>query len=45
MAMHADLRIATGLPVYFCEPHSPWQLERTSSPNGLLDSRFPKEPI
>ncbi len=25
MAKHADLRIATGLPVYFCEPHSPWQ--------------------
>ena len=25
MAKHEDLRIATGLPVYFCEPHSPWQ--------------------
>ena len=35
MARHADLRIATGLPVYFCEPHSPWH-------NGLLRQYFPK---
>ena len=25
MAQHAQLRIETGLPIYFCDPHSPWQ--------------------
>jgi IS30 family transposase len=24
MAQHAQLRIQTGLPIYFCDPHSPW---------------------
>ncbi len=25
MAQHAQLRIDTGLAIYFCDPHSPWQ--------------------
>src|SRR5947207_3695088 len=25
MAQHVQLRIETGLPIYFCDPHSPWQ--------------------
>jgi hypothetical protein len=43
MAQHAKLRIATGLDVYSCDPHSPWQRgtnENTVSvmrgPAGLL---------
>ena len=28
MAQHAQLRINTGLAVYFCDPHSPWQRGR-----------------
>ena len=42
MAQHAQLRIDTGLPIYFCDPHSPWQRPSNENTNGLLRQYFPK---
>lgn len=42
MAQHAKLRIDTGLPVYFCDPQSPWQRATNENTNGLLRQYFPK---
>ena len=36
MAQHAQLRIDTGLPIYFCDPRSPWQRGSNENTNGLL---------
>jgi IS30 family transposase len=42
MAQHAQLRIDTGLPIFFCDPHSPWQRATNENTNGLLRQYFPK---
>ncbi len=42
MSQHAQLRIDTGVAVYFCDPHSPWQRGTNENTNGLLRQYFPK---
>ncbi len=42
MSRHARLRIDTGLPIYFCDPHSSWQRGTNKNTNGLLRQYFPK---
>lgn len=42
MSQHVQLRIKTGLPIYFCDPHSPWQRGTNENTNGLLRQYFPK---
>ena len=42
MAEHVQFTIDTDVPVYFCDPHSPWQRGSNENTNGLLRQYMPK---
>jgi IS30 family transposase len=42
MAAHNKFSVATDIPVFFCDPHSPWQRGSNENTNGLIREYYPK---